>query len=195
MKTYLATPSTIYPVSLTEAKLHLKVDISTDDALIQNLIIAATHLSEEYTNRFFLNTDVVMTCSDWSDLNALFKSNVTYDYSTNTIKYYAPGDGNTFTTWNNLNYNVVIEYQPAQVSIRENKTFPSIQNRSDAIQITYKSGYGSSATNVPQEIKQAILLTIGNFYSNRSSVVVGRISTELPLNVKWLLNTYKVQIL
>jgi hypothetical protein len=26
-------------------------------------------------------------------------------------------------------------------------------------------------------------------------VVIGRISTELPLNVKWLLDTYKVQII
>ena len=47
---------------------------------------------------------------------------------------------------------------------------------------------------VPEIIKQAILLTIGNFYQNRNSVVIGRIATELPMNVKWFLDTYKVQI-
>lgn len=47
---------------------------------------------------------------------------------------------------------------------------------------------------MPEIIKQAILLTIGNFYQNRNSVVIGRIATELPMNVKWLLDTYKVQI-
>ena len=195
MKTYTATPSTTYPVSLTEAKLHLKVDVSTDDLLIQNLITAATHLSEEYTNRFFLNTSVVMFCSDWSDLKALFKSNVTFNVNSDTITYYAPGDANVLTLLPNTNYNVITSYQPALVNLVENKTFPSIQTRSDAIKITYTSGYGSLSSNVPQEIKQAILLTIGNWYANRQSIVIGRISTELQQNVKWLLDTYKIQIL
>jgi hypothetical protein len=37
-------------------------------------------------------------------------------------------------------------------------------------------------------------LTIGNFYQNRASVITGKTATELPMNVKWLLDTYKVQI-
>tara|TARA_R110002050_G_scaffold179110_3_gene312316 strand:- start:1401 stop:1991 length:591 start_codon:yes stop_codon:yes gene_type:complete len=192
MKTYTSTPSSILVVSLIEAKLHCKIDVTTDDSLITNLISAATHLSEEYTNRFFINTDVTMVCSDWIDLDWLFKNNVTFDYSTNTIKYYAPNDGNSLTTWDSSNYNVLSEYQPTKVSLIENKSFPDIQQRPDAISITYTAGYGASASDVPQEIKQAILLTIGNWYANRESVVVGRIATELPLNVKWLLDTYKI---
>tara|TARA_R110000744_G_scaffold72211_3_gene145158 strand:+ start:424 stop:1014 length:591 start_codon:yes stop_codon:yes gene_type:complete len=194
MKTYTSTPSSILVVSLIEAKLHCKIDVSTDDALITNLISAATHLSEEYTNRFFINTDVVMYCSEWKDLDWLFKSNVSFDIASDTLEYLAPNDNNIYTIWNVSNYNVITEYQPSQVIISENISFPSVQKRTDAIKISYKAGYGAAASDVPEEIKQAILLTIGNWYANRESVVVGRIATELPLNVKWLLDTYKVQI-
>ena len=42
-RTYqVVTPASTYPVSLTEAKLHLKLDITTDDALSTNVIVAAT---------------------------------------------------------------------------------------------------------------------------------------------------------
>ena len=78
--------------------------------------------------------------------------------------------------------------------LAKNKTFPDITKRNDAVICRYTVGYGSSASDVPEIIKQAILLTIGNFYENRNSVIIGRIATELPQNVKWLLDTYKVQI-
>tara|TARA_R110002153_G_scaffold120153_2_gene265364 strand:- start:150 stop:740 length:591 start_codon:yes stop_codon:yes gene_type:complete len=195
MRTYLVnTAATTYPVTLAETKLHLKVDVNTDDNLISSLIVAATQISEEYTNRFFINTELTMTCTDWSDLSSLLKSNVVFDYQTNTIKYYAPNDSNNLTTLSNSTYNVLSEYEPAQVEIRENFSYPDIQKRNDAINITYTAGYGTAA-NVPNAIKQSILLTIGNWYSNRSSVVIGRIATELPQSAKWLLDTYKVQVL
>ena len=57
MKTYqVITPASTYPVSLTEAKSHLKVDTTADDTYITSIIKAATQLSEEYTNRFFIAT-------------------------------------------------------------------------------------------------------------------------------------------
>ena len=53
MKTYqVITPASTYPISLTEAKSHLKVDTTADDTYIESIIKAATQLSEEYTNRF-----------------------------------------------------------------------------------------------------------------------------------------------
>jgi len=91
-------------------------------------------------------------------------------------------------------YNTQLNYEPSQIQLADGQSFPSIAKRNDAVFARYTVGYGSSASDVPEIIKQAILLTIGNFYQNRSSVVIGRIATELPLNVKFLLNTYKVQI-
>ena len=273
MKTYqVITAASTFPVSLTEAKAHLKVDTTADDTYIESLIKAATQLSEEYTNRFFIDTVIEQYASSFKELDTLFKSkvsavaNVKYfpsgattipssvtlnisgsgyangstsnvettggtgsglivdikavltevtsvtintagsGYSLNDVITITGGDGNATFTISALGntenlvlldssiYNTQLNYEPSQIQLADGQSFPSIAKRNDAVFARYTVGYGSAASDVPEIIKQAILLTIGNFYQNRSSVVIGRIATELPQNVKWLLNTYKVQI-
>lgn len=189
-RTYqVVTPASTYPVSLTEAKSHLKVDTNADDTLITNLIIAATQISEEYTNRFFIETVVNQTSTSFNGLNELFKSKVR---SVTHIKYY--DSDNTQQTWASSNYVVNNEFEPCQINLVVGESLPSIAQRVDAVECRYTVGYGSAASDVPDVIKQAILLTLGNWYENRMSVVIGRISTELPQSAKWLLDTYKVQV-
>ena len=272
MKTYqVITAATTFPVTLTEAKSHLKVDTSADDTYIESIIKAATQLSEEYTNRFFIDTVIEQYASSFAELQTLFKSKVsavsyvkyypsgtttipssvtlsnpgsgysngfTYDvattggtgsglivdikaastevttvtintpgsgYSLNDVITITGGGGNATFTISALGntenivildssiYDTQLNYEPSQIQLADSKSFPSVASRNDAVLARYTVGYGI-ASDVPEIIKQAILLTIGNFYQNRNSVVVGRIATELPQNVKWLLNTYKVQI-
>jgi len=189
MKTYqVITAASTFPVSLTEAKAHLKVDTTADDTYIESLIKAATQLSEEYTNRFFILTSLKQQASSFAEIETLFKSKVN---NVTNVKYY--DSDNNLQTLSATVYNALINYEPAQIQLAHGQSFPSITKRNDAVEVNYTVGYGD-ASDVPEIIKQAILLTIGNFYENRSSVVIGRIATELPQNVKWLLNTYKVQI-
>jgi len=190
MKTYqVITAATSYPVSLTEAKSHLKVDTTADDTYITSIIKAATQLSEEYTNRFFIDTVIDQTCSDFAQLQTLFKSKVS---AVAHVKYY--DSDNSLQTLSATIYDTQLQYEPSEIQLTDGQSFPTITKRNDAVVARYTVGYGSAASDVPEIIKQAILLTIGNFYQNRNSVVIGRIATELPMNVKWLLDTYKVQI-
>ncbi len=190
MKTYqVITPASTYPVSLTEAKSHLKVDTTADDTYITSIIKAATQLSEEYTNRFFIDTIIDQTCSDFAQLQTLFKSKVS---AVAHVKYY--DSDNSLQTLSATIYDTQLQYEPSQIQLADDKSFPEITKRNDAVVARYTVGYGSAASDVPEIIKQAILLTIGNFYQNRASVITGKTATELPMNVKWLLDTYKVQI-
>jgi len=190
MKTYqVITPASTYPVSLTEAKSHLKVDTTADDTYITSIIKAATQLSEEYTNRFFIDTVIEQYASNFADLQTLFKSKVS---AVAYVKYY--DSNNSLQTLSATVYDTQLNYEPSQIQLANNQNFPSITKRNDAVVARYTVGYGSAASDVPEIIKQAILLTIGNFYQNRASVITGKTATELPMNVKWLLDTYKVQI-
>ena len=190
MKTYqVITPASTYPVSLTEAKSHLKVDTTADDTYITSIIKAATQLSEEYTNRFFIDTVIEQYASNFADLQTLFKSKVS---AVAYVKYY--DSNNSLQTLSASVYDTQLNYEPSQIQLANNQNFPSITKRNDAVLTRYTVGYGSAASDVPEIIKQAILLTIGNFYQNRASVITGKTATELPMNVKWLLDTYKVQI-
>tara|TARA_R100000734_G_C3312620_1_gene103686 strand:+ start:1361 stop:1936 length:576 start_codon:yes stop_codon:yes gene_type:complete len=189
MKTYqVTTAATTYPVSLTEAKSHLKVDTNVDDTYIESIIKAATQLSEEYTNRFFIDTVVTQYASDFKEIETLFKSKVS---EVTHVKYY--DSNNTLQTLSDTVYDEQLNYEPAQIQLADGQSYPAFTKRNDAVEVKYTVGYGA-ASDVPEIIKQAILLTIGNFYANRESVIVGRMVSELPQNSKWLLDTYKVQI-
>ncbi len=51
MSLFLVTAPTVEPISLTEAKLHCKIDVTADDALIQGAIRAAREYAETATRR------------------------------------------------------------------------------------------------------------------------------------------------
>mgnify|MGYP002260261347 CR=1 FL=1 len=190
MKTYqVITPASTYPVSLTEAKSHLKVDTTADDTYITSIIKAATQLSEEYTNRFFIDTIIDQTCSDFAQLQTLFKSKVS---AVAHVKYY--DSDNSLQTLSATIYDTQLQYEPSQIQLADDKSFPEITKRNDAVVARYTVGYGSAASDVPEIIKQAILLTLGNWYENRMSVITGRTTTEMPMSAKFLLDTYKVQV-
>lgn len=172
-----------------EAKAHLKVDVSADDTLIDNLITAATESCQIYTNRYFLHTVLVQYADNWNGILNLYKSPVD---SVAHIKYYDNDD--SLQTWASSEYIIDNSLQPARVALAVDKSFPNISNRINAIEVKYTVGYGTASSDVPEGIRQAVLLTIGNWYQNRASVITGKTATELPLSSQYLLDQFKIQV-
>ena len=69
-----------------------------------------------------------------------------------------------------------------------------LADRINAVHVNYSVGYGITSDTVPQGIQQAVLLTLGNWYENRQTVITGRTATELPLSSQYLLDQYKIQV-
>ena len=182
------TASTTAIITTAEAKQHLKVDTSADDTLIDDLVQAATESAQIFTNRYFTNTTLNQFGDNWCDLSTLFKSPVS---SVVHIKYY--DSDNTQQTLATSVYQKDLEHQPSRIGLKPNQSFPSLAGRINAVECQYVVGYGSAASDVPTAIKQAVLLTVGNWYENRQEVVVGRTATELPKSAQYLLEQYKVQ--
>jgi len=189
-KSFSFTASTTAIITTAEAKQHLKVDTSADDTYIDDLVQAATESAQVFTNRFFISTTLTQHGDKWCDLSVLFKSPVS---STLHIKYY--DSDNTIQTLSPSVYTTDLTHNPARVGLSPNQSFPALADRISAVECKYIVGYGSAASSVPTAIKQAVLLTIGNWYENRQQVVVGRTATELPKSAQYLLEQYKVQTL
>ena len=175
-------------LTTAEAKTHLKVDTSADDTYIDNLVSAATESAQIFTNRYFINTTITQHGDQWADIATLFKSPVS---STLHIKYY--DNDNTIQTLATSVYLTDLTHNPARVGLKPEQSFPDLADRISAVQCKYVVGYGSAASDVPEGIREAVLLTIGNLYENRQDVVVGRIATELPKSAQYLLEQFKVQ--
>jgi len=172
-----------------EAKDFLKVDTTADDTLIDNLIKAATQSCEEYTNQYFINTLVTQYSDNWLEVYRLYKSPVS---SLTHIKYYDTND--SLQTLASSNYILDDASKPARIGLAVDATLPTLADRINAVEVKYTVGYGTASTDVPDGIKQAVLLTIGNWYENRQTVITGRTATELPLSSQYLLNQYKIQV-
>ena len=173
----------------TEAKDFLKVDTTADDTLIDSLIKAATQSCQIFTNRYFLSTIVTQYSDKWDGIYTLYKSPV---FGINHIKYFDSND--TEQTLASSNYILDNVSQPARIGIAVNGTLPDLADRINAVHVEYKVGYGTTSDFVPEGIKQAVLITIGNWYENRQTVITGRTATELPLSSQYLLEQYKIQV-
>ena len=182
------TLSTTPLFTTAEAKDFLKVDTTADDTLIDNLIKAATESCQIYTNQYFLNTVVEQYSDKWAEIYRLYKSPVS---SITHIKYYDTDD--TEQTLASSNYILDDVSKPARIGLAVDATLPDLSDRINAVHVKYTVGYGTASTDVPDGIKQAVLLTLGNWYENRQTVITGRTATELPLSSQYLLDQYKIQ--
>ena len=183
------TLSTTPLFTTAEAKDFLKVDTAADDTLIDNLIKAATESCQIYTNQYFLNTIVEQYSDKWSEVYTLYKSPVS---SITHIKYY--DTNNVEQTYNPDNYILDDVSKPARIGLAVDATLPDLADRINAVHVKYTVGYGTASSDVPDGIKQAVLLTLGNWYENRQTVITGRTATELPLSSQYLLDQYKIQV-
>ena len=183
----VVTAATSNPIAQSEAKEHLRVTTSDEDSYITNLITAATQMAENYTNSYFIDTTLRMDFSYFPPGEfRLYGGRIN---SLTHIKYY--DSDNSLTTWAADNYNVNLNAEPCLVTYSSTSTVPNIYLRSDSVQATYVSGYGSSASDVPMSIRQAILILIGHFYENRQEVVYGS-PKVMPKASEWLLDPYRI---
>jgi len=156
----VVTAATDTCVSLTEAKLHLKVENTTDDSLITVLIKAAQEAVEAYTNRVLMSTTFDLQLDEIKDceieLPAAPVSSVT------SVKYY--DESNSEQTLASGNYFYSINQEPMEI---EFITVPGYYTqRFDAVTVRFVAGYANAAA-VPNALKQAVLLLVGDLYENR----------------------------
>lgn len=182
---------TVEPVSRTEAKLHLRVDISTDDTLIDSLIQAAREYVEIYTGRAFVQRTYRADVEYFWDEMRLPHPPIA---SISHIKYYTAASPAVLTTLAASNYVLTRDY----VLRAATGVWPAVNPQPNAVQITYVAGYANTASpedaasGVPAAIKSAILLTIGDLYENREGQVLYPGQLHVNQATRRLLDSYRV---
>ena len=185
----IVTPPAVEPVTLAEAKLHLRVDLDDDDAYITGLIIAARDYAETVTNR-------ALVTQTWDLVLDGFPSENHIDVpmprlqSVTHVKYYdTAGTDYTFAA---ASYIVDTDTEPGRVVLSYGESWPSTTLQpANGVKVRFVAGYGL-AVAVPEEIKVAIKLILANMYENREPVVVGTIASKLPMAVDSLLSHHSV---
>jgi len=186
-------PPAVEPVTLAEAKAHLRVDTNADDTYISSLIKAAREWVEEYLDRSLVYTQWQVKADLFPVEFEVPRPPIATDGTyTAVVLTYESTDGTTKTVAG-ADYRVDRDATPGVVRNVYNGTWPSdAVYDANAVTVTFWAGYGASGSSVPATIRHAMLMLIGHWYDGaRSGVLVGSISKEVEFGVKALLDSQR----
>lgn len=173
----LVTPPTAEPVSLEEAKAHLRVEHDADDVLISAQIAAAREWAEGFTGSRFLEQTWDVTLRGWPSspyripvgpVGAV--SSVTYRTSDGSTALVPP---ETYRLdWEDL-------------FLTRGASWP-VGPAPDEVTLRVVVG-SATVQGVSTMVRQAILVLVGHWYANREAVAIGTIVNAVPLAVESLL--------
>lgn len=152
------------PISLADAKTHLRVLHSDEDALISAYISAARAYVEDRTGLALL-TQTVEEYFDALPAGRVLPLTVYPVQSVTSVEYLDA----TYQTWASTNYINDLVSCPCRIVRKEGIEWPSPDNEANAVKVTYVAGHASAAA-VPTSIIQAMKLIIGFYYQNRDDM-------------------------
>lgn len=179
------------PVTLVDAKTHLRVDNSLEDSLIANLVRAAREIVERKLNSSLVTQtrvarlDSFPACRDiiipYGPVIAISGTDTATVPNTLGVTYY--NESEVLTTLDGSLFHTDFSSSIPRIEVKN--YWPATFDRPNAVLITYTAGYGAAAS-VPSSIKSAMLLILGHLYENRENVVEGSM-IELPYGAEALL--------
>lgn len=188
MSLKLITAATTYPVSLSEAKLHLRVDGADEDTLVTALITAATEMAEQETGRALMAQTWELTLDAFPDAFELTRTPV---QSVTSVKYYDTNGAQQTLSAGAYALSTANDFESATIAPVVNTTWPTAQDRIDCVAVRFVAGYST----VPEPVKQWIKLMIGAMYDNREA---DSISVGTPTRLRFvdrLLDRYRINML
>lgn len=175
------TAPTAEPITVAEAKEHLRVTHSDEDAYIESLIHAARVHCETFTRRQLMSATLKYELDGFPDQIVLPSPPLT---SVSSIKHYDPsGTQQTVTA---SDYRVDSSSEPGRVEPAYGKVWPPTRSIINTVEIIYVCGYTNAAA-VPDGLKAAIKLMVAHLYENREVIITGTIIAKVPMAIDSLL--------
>lgn len=212
----ISAPATT-PVSLAEAKAHLRVDFDDDNALIEALIYASTQ-HVDGPNGFLGRALVDQT---WDFVLDAFPGAPHHGWGLRPHGRHHRRDGQieiplaplieilgvyyldstgAEQTFSADNYVVDTYSEPGRIVLTTNASWPTTQDVANAVRIRFRAGYidmsmSPAVDNVPYPIRAAILLHIGDLYEYRETQVAdARRIQPLPWAAEQLLRPHRISL-
>lgn len=187
----VVTPPAVEPVSIVEAKAHLRVEEALDDAFIEDLLIpAARGYVEKACSRALIEQTIKTFHAPPCGREAVTLLGGSLATVPALAGTYIDPDGAEQT----LSGLIAVQRgdaQCARVIPAVGSTWPAMACRDDALRLQYVVGW-ADADAVPVPLRQAVLLMISQLYEHRTPEVTGTISTTLALSLEALMAPYRL---
>lgn len=175
------TAPTEEPVSLDEAKLHLRVDHTEEDTLIAQCIAAAARWAEDRAG-VSLTTRVLQLALDAFPIPGdrgypaiLLPAPPIDEAEDVTVTYVDSAGANQ--TLSAADYVLDAFACPATLRPAYGKSWPTARAQPNAVTVEWTAG--AAQADVDPRAKHAILMIVGDLYANREGVIIGTISKHI----------------
>ena len=170
------------PISLVEARLHLRLDVAEtsppsthpDDTLINIWLKAARRYAENFNSRASITQTWQLYLDRFPRHRYIalpkpplqYVSSLSYKDSAGTLQVVSFVDPSGTALLETDDYIVDIAQEPGRLCLQNGSTWPATIREAQAVIVEYVCGY-SSAADVPADVKASILLKLSDLYENR----------------------------
>lgn len=184
----LVTAATFEPVSLAEAKKQVELPLAygAHDNHLSALIQAARETVEH-------DTGMVLCSSTWQWKLDHFPDDDELEFVQRPISAissitYVDSAGTT-QTWSS-DYYLLDQYaEVPSVQLKYLAQWPTVRGGPQDVTINYTAGYASQDA-IPRLLRQAVLLLVAHWFEQRTPVITGSISSDIPETYQALVNRY-----
>lgn len=168
MTVSLLAPPTLEPVSLEEAKAHLRLAGSDDDDYVSALIVAARLQVETAIRRVLIDQTWRVYRDDWPADGSIDLPIAPVRSIVEIVVYDADGEPTTLapTAW-------ALDVASVPARLRLLGTGPAPGRPLNGIEIDVVAGYGPSGVAVPQSLRLAIMMLVARWFENREGAGFG----------------------
>jgi len=177
-KPILITPPAAEPVTLAEAKAHLRLEIDADDGLVAALIAAARSAVENETRRVLMAQTWRTAFSDWPEAGVALP--VVPVLSVEAVRWL--DDDGAATVLDEEDW----LFDPGEERVRLLAAEPDAAS----FEIDFIAGYGETGGAAPAPLRQAILMLLAHWYEHRSAAISGALEV-VPTGVRALIAPYR----
>lgn len=175
------------PISLAEAKAHLRVDANDEDVLISSLVVAARLLAERTLGLALVTQGWSYFLDAWPQRGCISLP-LSPVQAVSAVTVHDADGGSTVLDVNG--YAVDVLSVPARLVLTA-ATLPVVTRAFNAFEVAFTAGYGNAASDVPQPIRQALLLLVAHWFERREPVELGPGPQQVPGIAAGLLQPYR----
>ncbi len=156
------------PVSIDEARAQCHVYSGADDDSLNQYIAASRDLTEKNTRRQLITATWVLTARRWPMVDYIELPRPPLQ-SVSAVQYL--DSAGALQTLSADDYVTVTAAPVGRIALKNGKSWPVALEQEGSISITYVAGYGDTGEDVPNLLKQSILMRVAHWYMNREATV------------------------
>lgn len=187
MSAILIDPPAIEPVTLAEAKAHLRLTGSDDDDYVAAMITAARIQVESATRRVLIDQTWRIYLDDWPTDGRVDLAIAPVRSVAAVTVYDAAGEPSELPP---AGWILDVAAQPARFVFTGAVTRPG--RPVNGIEIDVAAGYGASGLDVPQPLRLAVMTLVARWYEDREGLAYGIVPSKVAAAFEALVAPYRV---